>query len=402
MIIRNQPAADDDSSSNAHLRQQVLSRGNRRKTNKMPKLTVLAAYGGVFICIVSLITAGYQPPRPLSDSSAVASASVTQTPSLGPVASSDIPETPSVDEIVATDVAAKLAEQTNMAVAANVANLSVSLAAKSELGQTSDVAIVKPQIIQSAATSRDVTTYTAKQGDTVQSVAATYGLNPDTIRWANNLTVDSLTAGKVVTIAPTDGVVYTVKTGDTADSLASTYSASKDRIISFNDLEISGLTPGTRIVIPNGVLPEAMRPGYVAPVSRATTYGYATGTDNLTTVSSNFHSTSGNGYAYGYCTWYAFERRLQLGRPIGGNWGNASTWAAYARASGFRVDNTPEVGAILQNGGGAGHVAIVEQVMSDGTIVLSEMNYAGGWGRVTKGRTITPGQYASSYYKFIH
>ena len=366
----------------------------------MPKLTVLAAYGGVFIFIVSLITAGYQPPRPLSDSSAVASASVTQTPSLGPVASTEIPETPSVDEIVATDVAAKLAEQTNMAVAANVANLSVSLAAKSELGQTSDVAIVKPQIIQSAA-SRDITTYTAKQGDTVQSVATAYGLNPDTIRWANNLTVDSLTAGQTVTIAPTDGVIYTVKAGDTPEGLATAYSASKDRIISFNDLEISGLTAGARIVIPSGILPENQRPGYVAP-TRATAYGYGVSSGNLVTVSSNFRSTSGNGYAYGYCTWYAYERRLQLGKPIGGNWGNASTWAAYARASGFRVDNVPEVGAILQNGGGAGHVAIVEQILSDGTIVLSEMNYAGGWGRVTKGRTITPGQYASSYYKFIH
>ena len=343
----------------------------------MPKLTVLAAYGGVFIFIVSLITAGYQPPRPLSDSSAVASASVTQTPSLGPVASTEIPETPSVDEIVATDVAAKLAEQTNMAVAANVANLSVSLAAKSELGQTSDVAIVKPQIIQSAA-SRDITTYTAKQGDTVQSVATAYGLNPDTIRWANNLTVDSLTAGQTVTIAPTDGVIYTVKAGDTPEGLATAYSASKDRIISFNDLEISGLTAGARIVIPSGILPENQRPGYVAP-TRATAYGYGVSSGNLVTVSSNFRSTSGNGYAYGYCTWYAAGRV-----PVPSNWGNANTWDNLARVSGWNVSGTPRVGAVAQtNRGYYGHVAVVEAVSPDGTMIkYSDMNGLAGFNRV--------------------
>src|SRR3546814_10302450 len=67
---------------------------------------------------------------------------------------------------------------------------------------------------------------------------------------------------------------------------------------------------------------------------------------NLSTTASSFKSTSGNGYAYGYCTWYAFERRLQMGKPIGGNWGKASSWAFFARASGFRVDNVPEVGAV--------------------------------------------------------
>lgn len=364
----------------------------------MPKLTVLAAYGGVFTLIISIIAAGYQPPQQATVSSTVVAEAV-QTP----VSTPDTPDKPSVDQLVATDVAANLAEQTNMPVATNVANLSVSLAAKSELAQTSDTAIVKPQIVQPTVSSREITNYVTQSGDTVQSVAAVNNLSPDTIRWANNLTSDSLPTGKNLVIPPINGVVYTVKAGDTPQSLASTYSASADRIVSFNDLEISNMSPGAKIIIPSGVLPENQRPGYVAPVTRvANGYGYGYGADNLSTVSANFRSTSGNGYAYGYCTWYAFERRQQMGKPIGGNWGNASSWAIYARASGFRVDNTPSVGAILQNGGGAGHVAIVEQILSDGTIVLSEMNYAGGWGKVTNGRKITAGQYASSYYKFIH
>ncbi len=41
------------------------------------------------------------------------------------------------------------------------------------------------------------------------------------------------------------------------------------------------------------------------------------------------------------CTWYVYERRLQLGRPISSFWGNANTWATSARAAGFVVNNTP-------------------------------------------------------------
>ncbi len=399
MIISNQSISEDDTSSNDRLRQQVLNRGKHRKTNRKPKMTVFAAYGGVFVVIISVIAVGYQPPQPSTGgSSSTANAAAV----LGPIASTEAPEAPSVDELVATDVAANLAEQTNMSVATNVANLSVSLAAKSELAQTNDSAIVKPQIVQPTASSRDITTYIARQGDTVQSVASTNSLSADTLRWANNLTSDSLSAGQSLTIPPVDGVVYTVKAGDTPDSLASTYAANKDRIVSFNDLEISGVVPGSRIVIPGGTLPENQRPGYRAPVRGYATTGNNVGSGDLYTVSSSFRSTTGNGYAYGYCTWYAYERRAQMGKPIGGNWGNAASWALYARASGFLVNNTPEVGAVLQNGGGAGHVAIVEQVLSDGTVVLSEMNYAGGWGKVTKGRKVTPGQYASPYYKFIH
>ena len=49
--------------------------------------------------------------------------------------------------------------------------------------------------------------------------------------------------------------------------------------------------------------------------------------------------------------------------------------------------------------GGAGHVAYVEEVNADGSILVSDMNYNGGWGRVSY-RTVTPGEF--SQYLFIH
>ncbi len=306
---------------------------------------------------------------------------------------------PSVDELVATDIAANLAESTDMSVARNVANLSVSLAAKNDLAQTTDATISKPQIVQTTQTGRDIVNYKSVAGDTVTTIAAAHGLSPNTIRWANNLSTDALEPNRNIVILPTDGVLYTTRAGDSAASIAGTYQADPSRVVAYNDLEISGVTPGVQIIVPGGILPENQRPGYVAPRAAAYGYGVSAGS-NLQTVTAGFHSTTGNGYALGYCTWYAYERRMQLGRPIGGNWGNASSWSAFARASGYVVDHNPEVGAVMQNGGGAGHVAVVEQVLPDGSVVLSEMNYAGNWNRVTKGRVVSAGQAAS--YNFIH
>jgi len=398
MIIRNQPASDDDTSSNARLKQQILKRTHRRKTNKMPKMTVLAAYGGVFALIISVIAIGYQPPQP-STAASVANAA-EQTPLASPTTAANAP---SVDEQVATDVAANLAEQTNMPVSSYVANMSVSLAAKTALAQTSDTAIVKPDIVQPTVSNHDVTNYTAVAGDTVPSVAAAHSLTADTVRWANNLTSDALTPGKVLVLPPVDGVIYTVKAGDTPDSLASTYQASKDRIISFNDLEISGLVPGSKIIIPSGILPENQRPGYQAPTSRTTLVNYGDGVDAGYRVASGISSVSaGNKYAWGNCTWYAYERRMQMGHPVGSYWGNANTWAYYARQDGFLVNRTPAVGAVLVDTSGYfGHVAVVESVSSNGSITISEMNnYAyGGFGVVDR-RTISAGQAAA--YQYIH
>lgn len=365
----------------------------------MPKLTVLAAYFGVFIVVVSVISVGYQAPKQTGVATPVAS--VVESPTTTPVST----EKPSVDELVATNVAANLAEQTNMPVASNVANLSVSLAAKSELAQTNDTAIVKPQIVQPTATTREITEYTVKEGDTVTSIAASYGLTPDTVKWANNIATDTVAAGKVLTIPPVDGVIYTVKPGDTPDSIAGAYSANRDRIISFNDLEISGLQPGTKIVVPSGSLPEDQRPGYQAPIVRSNTFtGSYSGTGGYRVNSeiANMRSGSaGNRYAWGYCTWYAYERRAQLGLSTGSFWGNANTWGIYARADGYPVSNQPSVGAVLVDRAGYyGHVAIVESIAPNGDIVVSEMNNAayGGFGIVSR-RTITAGQ--ASVYQYI-
>lgn len=295
---------------------------------------------------------------------------------------------------MAADLAASTAETANLAVASNVSNLSISLSAKNELSQSEDNLLSKPQIIQANAASRGITTYRTVAGDTVPSVAGRYSVSVETIKWANNLTSDALVPGTELSIPGTSGVVYTVRGGDTPATLAAKYQTSESRIISYNDLELTGMNPGQRIVIPGGIMPLAER-----PTIRVAAPPVASRTSN-TWASAPNAAVVGNRYDYGYCTWYAYNRRAQLGRPVGSFWGNASTWASYARSSGYVVNNTPTVGAVMQDSysaGGYGHVAVVESVHADGSITLSEMNYA-GW-NVQSTRTISAGQAAG--YNFI-
>lgn len=374
----------------AELKQQVFAkhRQGAKKAKHGPKATTIAAYTGVFLLIMSMVVIGYQPPTKTTD---VASAVTTQATANNQ---------PSVDQLVATRVAVGIAQRADLPIANNVANLSVSLSAESQLAQTDSSVISKPQIVQPAADSRAVRHYTTKAGDTVEKVAKKFGISVATIKWANDLTSDALEPGRKLTIPPVDGVIYTVQSGDTIKSIASKYKADSKNIVAYNDLELGGLKKDKQIIIPNGNLPTDERPGYTAPQPAYTaSYGYGV---NPTLA----RSSVGNAYAFGNCTYWAYERRAQLGRPVGSFWGNAATWAMYASAAGYRVDHTPEVGAVAQwnafSGdwiGYYGHVGIVESVNSDGTITISEMNnMALGGFNIVNNRTLSPAEVSN----FIH
>ena len=211
-------------------------------------------------------------------------------------------------------------------------------------------------------------------------------------------------------ILPVDGIVYTVKSGDTLKSIVDKYQANAERVISYNKLKDNeDPKVGVEIVIPGGILPEEERPDY-SPKTKLATNSYSkssvrssstsSSSSSSVTLSANYNVKAGNAYAWGNCTWYAYNRRPD----IGSFWGNASTWAVSARAAGYRVDQTPTVGAIAQWNAyansyiwGYGHVAIVEAVNGDGTITISDMNYAGKL-NVVSTRTIS----ASSVSNFIH
>lgn len=340
-------------------------------------------YVAILTLIASVVSVGYQSPVEKQVAAQATEGNVLKV------------EDPSVDQRVAADLAAATAETAGLAVASNVSNLSISLSAKAELAQADSSVLTKPQIVQ-VTESRGISSYVTTTGDTAQTVAKKYGVSADTIKWANGLSGDAISVGQTLKIPNIDGVLYTIRSGDSIDSIAQRYSTNRDRLVSYNDLELGGLNPGQQIVLPGGILPETERPGYVSPtrtVVAATSRPIASYTANA--------AVAGNRYDYGYCTWYAYNRRAELGRPVGSFWGNASTWASYARGSGYLVNSSPAVGAVMQNSyqaGGYGHVAVVESVNADGSIYVSEMNYA-GW-NVKSYRTVSAGE--ASGYNYIH
>jgi N-acetylmuramoyl-L-alanine amidase len=225
------------------------------------------------------------------------------------------------------------------------------------------IAVAKPQIVTTAQKSKqDIKTYVTQGGDTISSVADKFGVSANSIKWSNNIGSNTLAAGVKLLIPPVNGIVYTVKAGDTPTSLATRFQSDASQIISYNDAEISGLKPGEQIIIPNGQI-------YVPAVSYAPSLSYA----------SFVASYGGNGYDYGYCTWYVANRVA-----VPNNWGNANTWDNYAALSGWTVSSQPVAGAIAQTDAGwEGHVAYVEAVSPDGTqMKYSDMNGLAGWGRV--------------------
>lgn len=364
----------------ASLRAPVASKSRSKRSKERIKSSTAAIYASVFALLISVVAVGYRAPQEVPSVTAASKAPVA----IG--AAQSYPQF-SASDVVAADIAAAVASTTDLAVAGNVAQLAASARIQSQYSSSeSDNALSKPTIVEMSTASRNISRYTAVEGDTVQSVAARFGISENTVRWSNDLIGDTIAVGKVLDILPRNGFTYVVKSGDTIDSIANKYRADSSSIVTFNDLEISGIKPGLKIIIPDGKLPANEQPGYQPEI------GYG----------GFFRAGSvGNRYAFGNCTWYVYEKRAAIGRPVGSFWGNAKTWDDAARTQGYEVNNTPRPGSVLvEEFGFFGHVAFVESVSAD-SIVISEMNnYAYGGFNIINKRTISIGQ--ARAYMYVH
>jgi murein DD-endopeptidase MepM/ murein hydrolase activator NlpD len=113
---------------------------------------------------------------------------------------------------------------------------------------------------------REVITYLVERGDTVGGIAVKFGLEAETVMWANgNLAQnpDLLRPGQELVILPIDGVYHTVVKGDTLESLAEHYKAEVQSIIDcpYNglDAENVSISPGDKLIVPGGIKPYVPR-----------------------------------------------------------------------------------------------------------------------------------------------
>ena len=375
---------------NINARRTIIRNHFTSLRSKKRKLQSFAIYGGIFLLTISFLVYGNSGSNVSAERSKTLASS--ETTGVSSVSKSAKSKTASVDELTAANAVTNLAETAELPSAGDLRESETSLTIKKNLSQNDTEVITKPDIVKpDTSAARGISSYVTKEGDTMESIAKKFKISSQTLRWANNTTSDAVEPNKTLVVPLVDGVVYTIKDGDTAQSLAEKYKTSAERVVLYNDIDDGAkLSTGSRIVLPGGELPENERPGYVASRSRSTTSG-----------SRNWLTASvGNRYAAGNCTWYAYERRLQLGRPIGSFWGHAKAWSDSARAAGFVVNDVPAPGAIIQNtwgGFGYGHVGIVERV--DGqNIYIMEMNYRGY--NIISPRTIPLAE--ARRYNFIH
>lgn len=105
--------------------------------------------------------------------------------------------------------------------------------------------------------------YTVRSGDTLSTIATTFDVSEDTIKWANNLEGANplLKPDQVLKIPPVTGVVHKVSRGDTVYTIAKKYQTEPQNIVNypfndFVDLDNFTLAVGQILIVPDGARPE--------------------------------------------------------------------------------------------------------------------------------------------------
>lgn len=214
--------------------------------------------------------------------------------------------------------------------------------------------LIKPQVATSMETVTrrlDEIEYEVKKGDTLSTIANHFGLSVATILENNNIPLD-----KASQIAP--GTKLKISPENTSTSLAW---LEKEKEIKEKARQ------------------EAEKRRQLASANRAVATRNSRG--GLTKLTAAERQGS-NPYPYGWCTWWAAQKR-----NIPAQWGNAKNWLSSAQRSGWSTGSEPQAGAIAVTAETwLGHVAYVESIDGD-SVTLSEMNYK-GWG-VVSSRTIS-------------
>ncbi len=188
---------------------------------------------------------------------------------------------------------------------------------------------------------------------------------------------------------------HIVVEGDTLGGIGSEYGVSWQSLASYNHIANPNLIyidqvvciPGKGTVSSSSSSSSSTQPG---------TYdkGYST----APVYSSGARTGSYNPFPYGTCTWWADQRYFEMHGAYVPWYNNAMAWqwTSDAYQYGWHVSGTPTVGAIMnlqpwvEGAYGGGHVAIVEQVLGNGSVIASSMSWGANPMSVTDW-TFTPG-----------
>ncbi|WP_270310804.1 LysM peptidoglycan-binding domain-containing protein [Weissella cibaria] len=246
---------------------------------------------------------------------------------------------------------------------------------------------------------------TVKAGDTLYAIATAHNTTVNALASANGLSninmifvgqqlqlpgtsanntapaTNNNASANTTTSAGASNATYTVKAGDSLWGIANSNGMTLSELLSLNGLQANSyIFPGDSLKISGAGAATATPSAPATDNSQSS----ANTNNNWGTVhngytNSNNTVSSTNTYPYGQCTWYV-KGDLNW---VGNYWGNAVDWASTAVAAGHTVNSVPTVGSIayfaagVQGASSYGHVAVVDSVNADGTVTISEANYAG-------------------------
>ena len=111
--------------------------------------------------------------------------------------------------------------------------------------------------------------YIVEGGDTISSIAATFGISQSTILWENDMSdTDYIKPGQKLTILPINGVTHTVKKGDSIAGIAKKYKTDEEKVLAFNRLASGeALAEGEELIVPDGVIDTPSAPAPSSPTA---------------------------------------------------------------------------------------------------------------------------------------
>lgn len=211
--------------------------------------------------------------------------------------------------VASTVVAQPPALQTGMVAAAPATN-NVMRAYSRAASQTRVMRQATPHTAVPERPRLEIITYQVQPGDTTESIAVLFDLQPTTIMWSNpelEKAPDLLKVGQNLVILPLDGVYHTIVAGDTLESIAEKYKASVEEITNcpFNVFVVGArLRVGSKVIVPNGTKPYEVR--------KVTTYAGPAPVD--ASGAGRFMWPAGGYISQGY--WYG-HRAIDVANAVG-------------------------------------------------------------------------------------
>ena len=162
------------------------------------------------------------------------------------------------------------------------------------------------------------------EGETLSSIADRYGLNLDTVLWANNLTATSkIKPGQKLTILPIDGVRHKVTRGETIYSIGKKYGLEGSQVqmivdYPFNEFlndETFELVVGQYLMVPQGVIVTKTASTTTGSFSGTSSYGSITPDAGTVSATGSFIWPAAGRITQGY---YFYHKAIDIANRAAG------------------------------------------------------------------------------------